>query len=245
MASQVEIANMALDVIGTRSTISSLSENSNEANAISRHWANALDCCLRAAFWNFARKQVPLTLLLDATAGQSVPIPWTYEYAYPSDCVAMRQMVPLIQLNTAVPATGTIAPVAMMGPPPRFLVGTDSDPTGNPIEVILTNQIQAIAIYTFRNTNTQMFDPLFVKCLAAFLGSRVCIALTGDKNMKKMAIDLSDMYAKQAQAKNGNEGITVIDSMPDWIKVRGYAADWGTSDQGMFYGSPQPLTLYA
>jgi hypothetical protein len=243
MSSQVEIANMALDLIGTRSTISSLSEGSPEANAISRHWSNALDCCLRAAHWNFARRQVALTLLLDATQDQAVPIPWLYEYAYPSDCVMFRQLLPIVQLNTAV-ATGTPAPAALMGPPPKFMLGTDLDTTGNPIEVILTNQIQGIGIYTFRNANTQMFDPLFVQCLSAFLGSRVAIPLTGDKGMKQMAVQLADTYAVQAQAKNGNEGITVIDNMPDWIKVRGYAADWGNMANGQFYGSPQPLTLY-
>jgi hypothetical protein len=247
-SSQVQIANMALDVIGTRSTIASLTEGSNEANAIARHYDNALDCCLRSAHWNFARKQIPLTLLQDATIGGVVPTPWLYEYAYPSDCVLMRQFIPMIQvgeLSPGVPGATPNSPagVAAYGPPVRFLAGTDLDITGNPIEVFLTNQPQAIGVYTFRNTNTQMWDALFVQELAAYLGARVCMSLTGDKAMMKMAFEMAQGFEAKAQSRNGNEGLTVIDSTPDWMRVRGYASDWSWPDGGMYTYGPQALSL--
>jgi hypothetical protein len=242
-SSQTQIANMALDVIGTRSTIASLSEGTPEANAIGRHWDNAVDCCLRSAHWNFARKQIALTLLQDGTQGQPVPMPWLYEYAYPSDAVLFRQMMPAIQVNP-VDGIGTPSPVVAYGPPPRFLPGTDLDPNGNPIEVLLTNQPQAIGIYTFRNTNTAMWDSLFVQELAAYLGSRVCLALTGDKNTMRLAFQQAQMFESQARAQNGNEGgPTVIDEVPDWIRVRGYNSDWAYPYGGMFSYGPQALTL--
>jgi len=244
-ASQVQIANMALDVIGTRSTIASLTEGSTEANAISRHWDNAVDAMLRAAHWNFARKQIPLTLLQDATQGQTVPTPWLYEYAYPSDCVLMRQLVPLIQTQPIPPVStpGSASPIAAYGPPVRFQLGTDLDFNGNPLNVLLTNQPQAIGIYTFRNTNTAMWDSLFVQGLAAYLGARVCLALTGDKNTLRMALQEAQAYADDAKAKNGNEGITVIDQTPDWMRVRGYASDWAWPEGGLFTYGPQQLSL--
>jgi hypothetical protein len=232
MSTQIEIANMALDVIGTRSTVASLTEGSPEANAISRHYSNALDAVLRAAHWNFARKQVPLTLLQDGPNGGAPPAPWLYEYAYPSDCLLLRHLMP----GGMSPSS---APVAT--PQIRFLLSTDNDASGNPVQVILTNQPQAVAVYTFRNTNTAMFDSLFVQCLAAFLGARVCIALTGDKGIFKNAMDLAHQYSVDAQAKNGNEGITVLDSTPDWIRVRGYESDWAFG--GAFGNGPQSLTM--
>lgn len=243
MSSQVEIANMALDTIGSRSTIASLGEGSTESNAISRHWNNALDSVLRAAHWNFARKQIPLTLLQDGTEGGTPPTPWLYEYAYPSDCVLMRYLMPTIQVTPVAGSVSQPSPVAAIGPTVRFLLSTDNDASGNPVPVILTNQPQAVGIYTFRNTNTSMWDPLFVQCFAAYLGARICITLTGDKNMMKMALTLADQYSRDAQAKNGNEGITVIDSTPDWMRVRGYASDWAYPDGGMFSYGPQSLTM--
>lgn len=244
-SSQVQIANMALDVVGTRSTIASLTEGSNEANAIGRHWDNAVDAMLRAAHWNFARKQIPLTLLQDATNGGVVPSPWLYEYAYPSDCVLMRQLMPMIQTQELEPSVGatSVAGVAAYGPPVKFLIATDTDINGNPINVLLTNQPQAIGIYTFRNTNTSMWDALYVQGFAAYLGARVCMTLTGDKNTQRMALSEAQQYANDAQRMNGNEGLTVIDSTPDWMRVRGYASDWSWPDGGMYTYGPQALTL--
>lgn len=244
-ASQVQIANMALDVIGTRSTIASLTEGSAEANAIARHWDNAVDAMLRAAHWNFARKQIPLTLLRDATQGQTVPAPWLYEYAYPSDCVLLRQLMPMIQVSPVSPVTltGTPSAVSAYGPPPKFQLGTDTDFNGNPVNVVLTNQPQAIGIYTFRNANTAMWDSLFVQGMSAYLGARVCLALTGDKTTQRIALQEAQAYAEDAKAKNGNEGITVIDVVPDYIRVRGYASDWAYPDGGLYTYGPQALTL--
>jgi|ERR1700679_3779645 len=244
-SSQVQIANMALDVIGTRSSIQSLTEGSNEANAIGRHWDNAVDAMLRACHWNFARKQVPLTLLQDGTQGGAVPAPWLYEYAYPSDCVLMRQIMPMIQTQEIQPSIGasSAAGVVAYGNAVRFVAGTDLDINGNPVEVLLTNQPQAIGVYTFRNTNTAMWDSLFVQGFAAYLGARVCMTLTGDKNTQRMALQEAQQYAIDAQRVNGNEGLTVIDSTPDWMRVRGYASDWAYPNGGMFSYGPQALSI--
>jgi hypothetical protein len=241
-SSQIQIANMALDVIGTRSTISALNEGSTESNAISRHWDNAVDAVLRAAHWDFARKQLALTVLQDGTQGQPVPTPWLYEYAYPSDCLLMRYLMPTIQVSP-VSFASSVSPVTAYGPPPRFVLSTDLDTTMNSVSVILTNQMQAQGVYTFRNTNTAMWDPLFVQAFTAYLGARVCIALTGDKNMQQIALRMAQQYSVDAQTKNGNEGLTVIDSIPDWMRARGYNSDWAYPYGGLFSYGPQALTL--
>lgn len=242
MSSQIEIANMALDESGSRSSIASLTEGSPEANAISRQYPNALDAVLRAAHWNFARKQGPLTLLQDATAGGAVPTPWLYEYAYPSDCLLVRSLMPTIQTSPSAFGS-TASAVTAYGPPVRFLLSTDVDQSGNPIQVILTNQPQAIAVYTFRNLNPAMYDSLFVQAFAAYLGARICIPLTGDKTMMRNCFQMAQQFTRDAQTMNGNEGLTIIDSTPDWMRVRGYASDYAYPDGGFFSYGPQALTL--
>lgn len=245
MSSQVEIANLALSVIGTRSTISSLSESSAEARQVSLQYSPALDALLAAAFWNFARRQVSLTLLKDGTLSppDDVPLPWTYEYAYPDDCVTARYILPLFQTSsTGLPGTPASQPLNT-GQPVRFLISSDLDPNGNQTKVILTNQPAANLVYTSRVTNPNLYDSQFTLALAALIGSRVAIPLSGDKALARMAFEAADRMAREARVSNGNEGITVIDVVPDWIRARGYNDDWAYPGGTVSYSSPQNLVF--
>lgn len=246
--SDVQICNLALDAIGARATIASLDEGSKEAAACARHFAQAVATILQTAHWNFARKQVSLTLLKDATQTppDSVPVPWLYEYAYPSDCASGRYIMPLIAVQSAdVP--GSVQAAASvpngMGPPVRWLVGLDTDSGGNPIKVILTNQPSAILVYTALIQDTGLWDDAFVEALYNYLASRIAITLSGDKTLARMAYQIAVDKTTQARASNGNEGITVIDTVPDWIRARGYESDWGAQPGSFFVNQPTALSL--
>jgi hypothetical protein len=239
---QVTLWNMALQACGTRSTIASVNEGSNEAIALAVQWDNALDCVLAAAHWDFARRQGLLTLLNDATQGQAVPTPWLYEYAYPSDCVQARFIFPQVFVDVPTTTVGTPSAVTGVGSPVRFLVGNDADQQGNDIKVILTNQPQAMAVYTRRVTSPSIWAPQFCHALALYLGSLVCMQITGDKQLALGLFEKADAACKSAAATNGREGLTIIDTIPDWMKVRGYASDWGYPDGGYFSYGPQALT---
>lgn len=242
----VDVCNMALDAIGTRSTIASLTEASPEAAAVSRHYDNARRAVLRACHWNFARKQAPLSLLLDSTQGQTVPVPWAYEYAYPQDCLLARYVMPIFQAadNASVPGASVLPVVpAWLGPPVRWLMAQDLDPNGTPINVVLTDQPQAVMVYTVDTPSTALWDDLFTDALANYLGARICPALTGDKDQQKIVFEIARQKVAQANAINGNEGIRVQEIQPDWLRVRGYASDWAWPEGPMFIGQPQQLTL--
>jgi hypothetical protein len=241
--SDVQICNLALDSIGTRSTIASLQENSKEARACARQYLPTLEAVLSAAHWNFARKQVALALLKDGTKNppDAVPQPWVYEYAWPADCVRARFIMPLLQGNPGV-VPGSQALPFWMGPPVRWLVSSDVDAQGNAIKVILTNQGNAQLVYTTLITNTLMFDGQFVRAFANYLGHLLAIPLSGDKTLAKQAFDMANATAIAARATNGNEGITVIDVVPDWMRVRGYISDWAYPPGAFFTQQPQALT---
>lgn len=228
MTSDVEICNLALDAIGSRSTISSLQEPSTEARACARHYGQALRSCLAAAHWNFARKQAAMTLLKDSTKAvpDVVPTPWRFEYAYPSDCIQGRYIMPA-------------------RPPVPFLISLDVDGSNNNVKVILTNQPSAILVYTVLITDTSLFDDQFVTAFYNYLGYRISIPLSGDKAMAKMAFQLAEQITNAAQASNASEGLTVIDDVPDWIRVRGYASDWACQDGASFLLPPQSLLMVA
>jgi hypothetical protein len=111
---------------------------------------------LQAARWNFARAQVVLSLLKDASATppDSTPSPWIYEYAFPADCIQARYIMPSFSsAPSSVP--GTVALPSAGQAPVRFVISTDLDAGGNRIKVILTNQPQAELPSTPRASRTR------------------------------------------------------------------------------------------
>jgi hypothetical protein len=242
--SPVDICNLALAAIGTRSKIADLAEGSTEADACATQYDASLEAVLQSAHWNFARKQIALTLLKDATADppDDVPQPWMYEYAYPSDCVQGRYIMPDMQTQPATVPGAASAPL-WVGPQVKFLVSSDVDSRGNPNKVILCNQASAILVYTSRIKNVALFDGQFVLALANYLGARICMQLTGDKQKMEMAFNLADRITRNAQASNGNEGLTIIDNTPDWVRARGYLSDWAYPAGAVFWQAPQSLTM--
>ena len=120
MTSSTDIVNRALQAIGTRSTIASLAEGSNEANNASLVYASVRQQMIRAAPWNFCTATAVMTLLKEAPgtpeavqfssdftsdfftgsngyASWSTVYPppgWRYEYAYPADCLRARRVIP-------------------------------------------------------------------------------------------------------------------------------------------------------
>lgn len=243
--SDAQICNLALDAAGTRATITTLAEPSSEARACARQYGPCLTAMLQAAHWNFARKQAALSLLKDGTVtpSQNVPVPWLYEYAYPSDCVQARYLMPQFQVSNTTTQGDVIVPPYWIGPPVRFIVSTDLDSGGNTIKVILSNMPQAVLVYTSLVTDTGLFDDVFVQALAYYIAHRISIPLSGDKTLARTNGQLAQQLANQAEASNGNEGLTVIDGTPDWMRVRGYVSDWAFPAGGYYMMSPQPLAL--
>src|ERR1700749_4046 len=138
------VANQALDAImWPDNRLGDLEEGTAEAQVCLRAYGECLKQLLRAAPWDFARKQAPLTLLADASGntplvGTIVPQGWIYEYTYPVDCAKMR-FIPAnfanlaanipssnIEISPVPPIPGLAQqPIGMRGRPTRFLVASD------------------------------------------------------------------------------------------------------------------------
>lgn len=200
------------------------------------------DAVLAGVHWNFARKQANLAVLKDITLGQSVPPPWNYEYAYPSDSIQFRYVLPqMAQTGGAVP--GSVPVQSIASGPVYFLSSSDVDANGNDTNVLLMNQPQAIGVYTKRITNPNLFGPDFVDAFAYYLASRICLTLTGEMAKAVSLFQAAERLVRQAQASNGNEGLTVIDQIPDWIRVRGYSSDWAYPPGSITWCNPIPLSM--
>lgn len=139
------VASQALDAIGWPEVLGDLEEGTHQAQVALRAYGECLKQLLRAAHWDFARRQVPLLMLADASGqtanvGTVVPQGWRYEYAYPIDCAKMRFVpanfdqsangVPAgnISINLAVPQNtgqGVAQAIGLRLQPTRFLLTND------------------------------------------------------------------------------------------------------------------------
>lgn len=249
MTSEVSICNRALSSIGARSTIADLTEDSNEAEQCNLLYADTRDEVLQMAYWGFAQKTASLALLKSAPGTPTNPVstatqwsstypapPWLYEYQYPTDALQIRTVLQQIQNQyIGTPFTsggGNVYPYAI-GPGARFEIGSDLDASGVAIPVILTNQYQAIARYTQRVTNPDMFGAQFTEALVQALAAKLALPITGKVTLANTKFAQANAIITQARASDGNEGLIVIDNMPDWITCRG-DGDWtdGGYDQG-------------
>jgi len=125
-------------------------------------------------------------------------------------------------------------------------IGTNGLPQDGGIDtkVILTNQEQAILCYNRRVLNPDIWDDQFQQALVAALGARLAIALTGDKGLAQLKISEANEFVTQARRGDGNEGLTINDVTPDWIRTRGISYQaWEFSPNIMFDWGPM-LTMY-
>lgn len=205
MASDVDICNLALLRLGTRSTIAALNEGSTEANACALAYATVRDALLAQHRWRFASRRVVLADLGNA------PLGWGYRYAYPSDCLRARAVLPARRLPGQTPTEEASVP---------FEVAGDQDPAGNPLRVILTNQANAELLYTARITTAAMFDAPFVEALSWMLAAELAATLTGDQGLAASCMQAAAAAVSGARAGDANEAPTVQDRQPEWIAVR-------------------------
>lgn len=91
----------------------------------------------------------------------------------------------------------------------------------SPQRVILTNLQTPILAYCQEVTDYNVMDDLFQDALAKILGATLVNAISGDKNLAKLAISEANEAISIARSIDGNEGLTINDHTPDWIRIRG------------------------
>lgn len=246
MADQLSISNRALLAVGARSQVSSInpSDGSPEANAISVLWTPTYEQLARTAHWNCLGYQVTLGLLAaalgtpenqDGTTLPVPPTPWLYAYAYPSNCLDVRYIIPSFPANTG--STAPDFPVNVAAP--TWLPSGDQIPYKvqsmdfgqGPVPTILTNQELAQVVYTLNNPNPAIWDSLFQEAMVAALGAFLVPALTLSLPLMDRCIRQAESAIAQARIRDGNEGDTSMDHLPDWMQARfggqGYVYGYG------------------
>jgi hypothetical protein len=253
MTSPADICNQALALLGTRSTITDLNEDSNEARACLQFYDSTRRQTIRSAPWGIAKKFQTLTLWKSAPGTpefvgtptpywtDAYPAPgWNYSYLYPDDCLWMRFIIPQIDVSVlGVPLFSTntsFAPSFGAQSYVKYSIATDAD-NGNQIKVILTNQRQAIACYNRDVEDPNLWDPGFEEAIVSALAAQLAMPLTGDKQLMQLNFQIANKRIMDARASDNNESPVVHEIIPDFILARGggFAAQ-GVFGQGISWG---------
>ena len=104
--------------------------------------------------------------------------------------------------------------------------------------VILTNQEFATMAYCKQVTDPNVMDPMFVEAWVNVLGATLSRPLTADKVLANQCIAVANKRIEEARKVDGNEGLTINDVTPDFIRIRGiawteaYSGPWSGFDWG-------------
>jgi hypothetical protein len=159
MATELDLVNRSLVEIASRQPITSLSDNVQGVYASTIYQA-ALNMLLRQEDFEFCRTEVVLTPVAGTPA-----LNWTYQYAYPSDCQRVRQVVPETwdQYDPQ---------------PVRWDVGNfvNGDVTQT---VIWTGTASASLVYSSNNVTVDQMDAGFQEQLVRYMGSILSMSNAG------------------------------------------------------------------
>lgn len=233
--SQVSIANLSLLSIGARTQVSSIvpSDGSTAADACATLFTFVFQQLARSARWHCLNKQLALTMIQAAQGtpenptGSTLPLPaqpWLYGYLVPPDSLMVRQI--FAPINTSGSATNQLAISNSITPDiPNsyqipYAIGYTTDSKGNPLEVILTNQENAIANYTVDQENPQLWDSSFTAAYVASLAAYLVPALSLNPPLMQSQMAIAERLIAAARAQDGNESWASQSHIPDWIRTR-------------------------
>lgn len=198
VTSSVAIGNMALSHIGNSQAIEDLypSELTQEAFQVTQWYDHARLELLESFDWNFARSRVALSEHADdPPSGQ-----WSYRYEYPSDCVRALEL--------------------------ENPVGRQADKVAYEVEysgnekTILTNQEDAVLVYTKNIENTALFSRKFIVTLSYLIAAYIAFPLTGNIQVQESMGQKFARSFRSATGVNAQEGREDTPPEAEWISGR-------------------------
>jgi len=192
MATEVDIANKALRMIGAREITGFDEENSEVARLVKTTYWDILDAALEAHSWNFAMRRE--TLAADTSAPE-----WefTKQYTLP---VKPHFCLRVVRVNNEDEGTG------------RWKV------EGRKVVTRLGDSIEIL--YVERTTDSGNYSPLFIEALAAKLAAEWALPITGNQSITNtMTVLFRD---KIAEARSMDSAVGIPDALnaSEWLDAR-------------------------
>jgi hypothetical protein len=182
-----DIVNRALQEIAAQATVTGVNptfDGSAAGNAAGILYNGVVATILREQDWEFARREgIGLTL-----TGNPPLAGWGFEYAYPSDCIRLLQVMP----STFTPNDPQ---------PVRWSVGEDVV-SGSPAKVILTDQASAGATYISNTMPETLWDSIFTEAVVRMLASELAMALGGRPDFSEKMLQISGGLVQSGGGKD-------------------------------------------
>jgi len=222
--SDSQIASYALTLL-KRPPISSISATTPDAVACSTVFPLLRDELLSVYAFTFSVKRARLQLLASRPIDQ-----YLYAFAIPEDCLQPLELRGSMIYGTpsGAPEPGNCGPYPAndtSGVWPDEGYGWDlAEPFTWVVEgsSILTNACHLFLKYVSQVTETGLFSPLFSMALAYRIASTLAYSTTGNEKLAATLMQMSELYAKRAMAKDAQLGTD--EPMPktdSWLRSRG------------------------
>jgi hypothetical protein len=247
---RLDFCKQALGELGTRSTIVSLDppDGSQEAFYCNLFFEATRDQVLRAAHWNFAGRTEAVALWKAGPGTPENPTvpadflwtnrfpapPWLYSYSFPTDpSVQIRRVREQTSFAGGITEGLPIYPGVVMTRGEQrcaqFEVASDRfNAAGTrlaaPVRVILTNAQHALVDFTTSDVVIAEYDPMFGDAFMLAFEGKLALALLGDRALYGGKLQEANASIIEARVRDGNEGLTVYDFVPDWMQARGIAS---------------------
>lgn len=199
MSSKTDILNEVCLTLGITPDIQD-ADADDGANAVTIRAAYNLgrQTVLRDHPWGFAERRKALTLVGTA------PDDWKYQYLYPDECLKAIEIQKVNRSDKPIP----------------FKISQYSDADNSKTKVILTDQADAVLIFTADEDDEAIFDPQFTKTFIAYLAYRCANTLTTAKDAAERAWNNYQRARFEATASDSNEQIPDDSRDADWITGR-------------------------
>lgn len=218
MTTLVDIANRSLVMIGLQKKISSLTQDSAEAQTINAIITPIENWCFGLANWNFARRSSTLSNLKGpppsnpSTWSTTYPSPpWLYEFSLPTDFIRA------LYITNSDPST---ANPGYLGEPKRFVIANDTISAVEQI-VLLTNQSAPVLVYTAFITDPTIWPWYFERLAVIALAQGISMSLVPNLNLLEELTQTLEQQISIASQINMIEGLQIPDTTPEWIQALG------------------------
>lgn len=221
MATEVDIANLALGYLGDVATVSSITppEGSVQAGRCARFYPMARDQLIQSRNWACAtRRATPAGVATTITQ-------WAYGYALPANTLDVIAVMPPGYATSLDDLWDGCEFEAVKQTPGFQGVDFTVEQADDGSMVLYTNQPDATILYVIRQTNTNLYPPLMVNALARLLASMLAgPVLKGDAGRKESQNQMQEfrLLFSQADVKDANMRSTSAnnDYVPSGVRSR-------------------------
>lgn len=199
MANKTEIFNDVCLLLGITPDIQNAeTDDGDNAVAFRATYEGSRRTVLRDHPWGFANKRDILTVI------GTPPDDWAYQYLYPEDCVKALEIQKASRTDKPIP----------------FKVAQYEDADNGKVRVILTDQSEAVLIYTADEDDPDLFDEQFKDALVGLIAFKCAKLRSTDKDAQERAWNAYQRAKFSGTASDSNEQVPDDGRGPDWISGR-------------------------